>query len=46
MITATPVETKNFSWDLTLNLSGNRGRLGKFMKGVDWGTLYNKYKDK
>ena len=35
MITATPVETKNFSWDLTLNLSGNRGRLGEFMKGVD-----------
>lgn len=35
MITATPVETKNFSWDLTLNLSGNRGTLGDFMKGVD-----------
>ncbi len=35
MITATPVETKNFSWDMTLNLSGNRGRLGKFMEGVD-----------
>ncbi|MDD4257080.1 MAG: SusC/RagA family TonB-linked outer membrane protein [Bacteroidales bacterium] len=35
MITATPVETKNFSWDLTLNLSGNRGRLGDFMEGVD-----------
>ncbi len=35
MITATPVETKNFSWDLTLNLSGNRGTLGEFMKGVD-----------
>ncbi len=35
MLTATPVETKNFSWDLTLNLSGNRGRLGEFMEGVD-----------
>ena len=35
MITATPIETKNFSWDLTLNLSGNRGTLGKFMEGVD-----------
>lgn len=35
MITATPVETKNFSWDLTLNLSGNRGTLGEFMEGVD-----------
>ncbi|MDD4499965.1 MAG: SusC/RagA family TonB-linked outer membrane protein [Bacteroidales bacterium] len=35
MLTATPVETKNFSWDMTLNLSGNRGRLGEFMEGVD-----------
>lgn len=35
MITATPVETKNFSWDLTLNLSGNRGTLGDFLTGVD-----------
>jgi TonB-linked outer membrane protein, SusC/RagA family/TonB-dependent outer membrane receptor, SusC/RagA subfamily, signature region len=35
MITGTPVETRNFSWDLTLNLSGNRGTLGDFVEGVD-----------
>ena len=35
MITGTPVETRNFSWDVTLNLSGNRGTLGDFVDGVD-----------
>ncbi|NLA15147.1 MAG: SusC/RagA family TonB-linked outer membrane protein [Bacteroidales bacterium] len=35
MITAIPIETKDFSWDLTLNLSGNKGTLGEFMEGVD-----------
>ena len=34
-ITGTPVETKNFKWDMTLNLSGNRGTLGDFLDGVD-----------
>ena len=36
MITGTPVETRNFSWDVTLNLSGNRGTLGDFVDGVDF----------
>ena len=36
MITGTPVETRNFSWDMTLNLSGNRGTLGDFVSGVDF----------
>ena len=34
-ITAKPVVTKDFQWETTLNLSGNRGRLGKFIDGVD-----------
>ena len=33
-INATPVQTKNFSWDVTLNMSYNRGSLGEFLKGV------------
>ena len=35
MISGTPVETRDFSWDVTLNLSGNRGTLGDFVDGVD-----------
>ena len=35
MISGTPVETRNFTWDVTLNLSGNRGTLGDFIDGVD-----------
>lgn len=35
-ITAIPVQTKEFTWDLTLNVSGNRGRLGDFLKGVQY----------
>lgn len=35
-ITAIPVQTKEFTWDMTLNLSGNRGRLGDFLKGVEF----------
>ncbi len=34
-INAIPFDTKNFKWDITLNLSGNRGTLGNFLKGVD-----------
>ncbi|MCI1778361.1 MAG: SusC/RagA family TonB-linked outer membrane protein [Bacteroidales bacterium] len=34
-LTGTPIETKNFSWNVTLNLSGNRGTLGDFIDGVD-----------
>ena len=33
-ITGTPIQKKDFSWDVTLNLSGNRGRLGDFLPGV------------
>ncbi|MFZ2286668.1 MAG: SusC/RagA family TonB-linked outer membrane protein, partial [Bacteroidales bacterium] len=33
-VNATPVRTKDFSWDLRLNLSGNRGTLGDFLPGV------------
>jgi hypothetical protein len=31
---AVPVSTTDFTWDLTLNLSGNRGTLGEFLPGV------------
>ncbi len=34
-INAIPYETKDFKWDVTFNMSGNRGKLGKFLKGVD-----------
>ena len=34
-ITGKPVVTKDFQWEATLNLSGNRGRLGDFIDGVD-----------
>ncbi len=33
-INATPVRNQNFTWDVTLNLSGNRGTLGDFLPGV------------
>jgi len=33
-INATPVKSQDFTWDLTLNLSGNRGTLGEFLPGV------------
>jgi TonB-linked SusC/RagA family outer membrane protein len=33
-VNATPVRKQNFEWDLTLNLSGNRGTLGDFLPGV------------
>ena len=29
-----PVSTRDFSWDITLNWSYNRGRLGEFLEGV------------
>ncbi len=35
MITGKPIVTKDFTWEATLNLSGNRNRLGKFVAGVD-----------
>ena len=33
-ITGTPVSTRDFNWDVTLNLSRNVGTLGEFLKGV------------
>ena len=36
MITGTPVEKKNFSWDITLNMAGNRGTLGDFVDGIEY----------
>lgn len=35
-ITAIPVQTKEFTWDMTLNMSYNKGRLGDFLKGVQF----------
>nr|WP_321330968.1 TonB-dependent receptor [uncultured Bacteroides sp.] len=34
-ITGKPIVTRDFEWEATLNLSGNRGRLGDFIDGVD-----------
>ena len=34
MLSGTPVETKNFSWESTLNFSFNNGKLGDFIDGV------------
>lgn len=35
-VNATPVRTHDFTWDVTLNLSGNRGTLGDFLPGVSF----------
>lgn len=35
-ITGVPVKTKDFTWDIALNFSYNKGRLGKFLKGVQY----------
>lgn len=34
-ITAKPILSKNFEWDVTLNASYNRGKLGDFLDGVE-----------
>ena len=34
-ITAIPVQTRDFSWDLTLNLAGNRGTVENLLTGQD-----------
>ncbi len=36
MVTGTPVEKKNFTWDITLNMAGNRGTLGDFVDGINF----------
>ena len=33
-VTGSPISKKDFGWDITLNLSGNRGTLGDFLPGV------------
>jgi len=33
-LTGKPVVSKNFDWNITLNASYNKGRLGEFLKGV------------
>jgi len=37
-LTAKPFASKNFEWDMTLNFSYNRGKLGTFLDGV--GVFY------
>lgn len=34
-ISGTPIQTKDFTWESSLNLSGNRGTVGNLMQGVD-----------
>ena len=36
MITGTPIENRNFGWDITLNMAGNRGTLGEFVDGINF----------
>lgn len=33
-LTGKPIAQKDFTWDMTVNFSYNRGRLGSFLKGV------------
>lgn len=34
MLTGKPIAQRDFTWDMTLNFSYNKGRLGKFLPGV------------
>lgn len=34
-ISGTPIETRDFVWDMSLNMAGNRGRLEGLPKGMD-----------
>jgi len=34
-INATPVETRDFTWDVTLNMAGNRGTVQNLLPGVE-----------
>lgn len=36
MLTGTPFENKNFSWNTSINMSANKGTLGDFIEGVDY----------
>ena len=35
MLSGTPIESKNFSWNITVNMARNKGTLGDFITGVD-----------
>lgn len=35
-ITGKPIQLNDFSWEITLNTSYNKGRLGKFLEGVEF----------
>ena len=35
-ITAQPVKTRNFTWDATLNLAGNRGTVDNIIQSIDY----------
>lgn len=34
-ITGTPIKTKHFSWESTLNISGNRGKVNNLLQGLN-----------
>lgn len=34
-ITGTPVQTRDFTWDVTLNMAGNRGTVQNLLEGVE-----------
>ena len=34
-ITAQPIKSKDFNWNTTLNIAGNRGKVNNLMKGVE-----------
>ncbi|BEG98139.1 SusC/RagA family TonB-linked outer membrane protein [Bacteroides sedimenti] len=34
-ITGTPIKTKDFTWDMTLNMSGNRGKVDNLLQGLE-----------
>ena len=34
-ITAQPIKSKDYNWNTTLNIAGNRGKVNNLMKGVE-----------
>ena len=36
MLSGTPVDTKNFTWETTVNMAGNRGTLANFIEGLQY----------
>lgn len=41
MVNATPVQTKNFSWDATINFSRNRSKVVELSPGINSLSLYS-----